>query len=173
MSTRSTFMGSKARPVRRAEPPSVSRLSTQCGTLNISQPCRPARPATGKAFHKRLPFSAECVAETVTNCLLRRIFYSDRSIIEICHQWQVQLSFLFLATCHLQSNNSPGVRRLNRTCWNESSSSPYCVGIIPTEPFFREVKKKCHTPTEAKNPLPPSNCHGHICLRRVSQGSGT
>jgi hypothetical protein len=28
-------------------PPSVSRLCRQCGILNISQPCRPPRPATG------------------------------------------------------------------------------------------------------------------------------
>jgi hypothetical protein len=31
-------------------PPSVSRLSRQCGILNISQPCRPSRPVTGISF---------------------------------------------------------------------------------------------------------------------------
>jgi hypothetical protein len=31
-------------------PPSVSRLSTQCGILNILQGCRPPRPVTGIAL---------------------------------------------------------------------------------------------------------------------------
>jgi hypothetical protein len=31
-------------------PPSVSRLSRQCGILNISQPCRPPWPVTGIAL---------------------------------------------------------------------------------------------------------------------------
>jgi hypothetical protein len=43
------FLGSKVRPVRSDDnlPPSVSRLSRQCGILNILQPYRPPLSITG------------------------------------------------------------------------------------------------------------------------------
>jgi hypothetical protein len=44
------FLGSRAWLVLRTLPPSVSRRSTQCGILNISQPYRPPRPVTPLLF---------------------------------------------------------------------------------------------------------------------------
>jgi hypothetical protein len=54
------FLGSKARLVRGLTtlPPSVSRLSTQCGILNILQFYRPPRPVTGITF-KALGYKPE------------------------------------------------------------------------------------------------------------------
>jgi hypothetical protein len=46
------FLGCKVRPVRGADnlTPSMSRLSRQCGILNISQPHRLPQPVTGIAL---------------------------------------------------------------------------------------------------------------------------
>jgi hypothetical protein len=68
------FLGSKVRPVRRADIPyyHLSRLSRQCGILNISQPYRPPRPVTGLAFNlKTLCVKKVIFVAQLCNALLK------------------------------------------------------------------------------------------------------
>jgi hypothetical protein len=69
--------------------PSVSRLSKKCGILDVSQPCSPLRPVTGKALllsyvYNQFPVSRKSFSKSSDdgNTTLRIIgFLTDHSLI--------------------------------------------------------------------------------------------
>jgi hypothetical protein len=76
-------------------PPFVSRLSTQCGVLNISQPYRPSRPVTGRA-----------------------LLYGDG----VCFLWGTNWTVSTTTSSHISQLT---VSRMSRQCGILNISQPY------------------------------------------------
>jgi hypothetical protein len=109
-------------------PPYVSRLSRQCGILNISQPYRPPRPVTEAAL-LCLQFSARW------NCRRADVYEAGGvwgfSVRRACHSETVSFYYVYLRCCSGRT-----------TCWysaREANCGPLLTGGELTRPAGRHA----------------------------------
>jgi hypothetical protein len=189
------FLGSKVRRVRRADnltTPSVSRLSRQCGFLNISQFYRPPRPVMGIALL--------CIYSDITEVwqgdilLTKAIYYNPRMHSHTQHtltsyklikfKWQKNISQLSrLGLIHSACNNLfSGNEQFSHTHLTLIQTLQYTHTIItlPTMewstgglhyfrlhyPFFFTYRKPNFKEVYLKVPHTPND---HNCVLKMSQ----
>jgi hypothetical protein len=138
------FLRSRARPVRATLLPSVSRLTIQCGILNISQPYRPSRTVTGivllyfYATHltQRIqeqttkPNTSQSLLHTSVQKLLEQFGTVKKYLKAFKMQHEPNLLFhwkyLYNGLCEVQTTWSNGLPKATDS-WGSVCWSKWCI----------------------------------------------
>jgi hypothetical protein len=118
----------------------VSRLSRQCGILNISQPYRPTRPVTGIALLSSLIYSPDKRMVRIVTFLLLIPFRAS-SCQEPSRDWLVKKNLAHAKAMSRVSRDRITAVQRSRATWCDGVS----VSIYQKSPFPFHCTPPCRT----------------------------
>jgi hypothetical protein len=146
--------------------PSVSRLSRQCGILNISKPNRPARPVTGLALLPLAPWQMSQVA--AGGHLLQRSRGTQHQYA--LHQPQLHGRTLSLSTVHTDKSVRLALARCKH--FRQCSLSQHLLASFPRKRAVRCVTAMTslleETTRKAQAARDLQGNAGYSCVGRVN-----